>query len=141
MEFFEKYGTTLITILAGIVSVIMVLAVFNTTNLGSPISDFAEQSLAQDVNADNARVDYDVADASINVTNDVLEYGSEFNWKDYVIVTINGEAKEEYKEYVTMIGNVDTYSDQEIQTVTFVLNWNGKTISQKATFYVRGKLN
>lgn len=141
MEFFNKYGTTLITILTGIISVFMCLAVFNTTNLGAPIADFAEQSLSQEVNADTARVDYDVADATIAVTNDILEYGQTFDWHDYVQVTIDGVTKPEYKEYVTMVGEVDTSSGQQSHSVTFVLNWNGKTVSRDATFYVRGKLS
>ncbi len=140
MSFFDKYGVVLVSIIAGIFSIGFMLAVFDSTSLGSPVADFVEVGVAQDTTSDNARVDYDLPEVQITVENGILNKGQTFNYKDYIAVSINGVTKDEYKEYVTMIGNVDTSSTMEVQTVTFRFYWNGIQTEQEATFYVRDKI-
>lgn len=137
-EFFEKYGGVLISLVAGLASVMMVFMVFNTspTSTGGSVMKVVDVGLAEDTTSKDVHVDYDTAKVEFEVKNGIIDRYSKFNWKNYVTVKIDGEAKESYKNYVSPLGTVDT-SSLGSHKLKLQLNWHGVSETKTIEIYVR----
>ena len=140
-EFFEKYGGVIITLVAGIMSIFMLLLVFNsssTTSTGGSVMSVVDVGLAQETTGKDAEVDYEPAQINFTVENAIVKKNTKFDWKDYVTVSIDGVAKDSYKKYVQPLTSVNT-SRSGNHECKLQLNWNGKSIVKTMTVFVRNK--
>lgn len=140
-ELINKYGWTAIEMISGMLALLLFVGIYSNAGI---TDSGVMQTAGQPVTAEEVYTDPDVpyvtSDAFV-ISNVILDYGSDFDWKDHVTVTSSNGL--DLRSYITVTypRNINesnltqTYGSHEL---TFSLNWNSYHLVRKAVFYVRG---
>lgn len=131
-DFISQYQWTAIEMVSGLLSISFLFTVCSQIRIIEPVTFM---SINQSV--EGVQVEYDIPlieEGDFIVDNAIIKKGEIFNWKDYVRVMDNNNIS--LIDYVSVNGIVDTQTVGEY-TLTFILNYNGKTIIRDAILYVR----
>lgn len=131
-NFFSHYGWAIIEGICGFLILGMFIGLLSNSIM---INSFSFSTLNQSV--EGANIHYTIPTVQENdfvVDNAILDKNSIFDWKNYIHV--QSSESHDLINYISVDGEVNT-SQEGTYELKFSLNWNGKNIVKKATYYVK----
>ena len=132
-DFFKNWAWYLVEVFSGFCSIALLFSVFTNHSItNGPVLVDLNQTVV------GANVDYSlpvVQESDFLVQNGVLDKNSTFDWRDYVKAkSVEGV---DLLDFISLSGDVVDTSIPGRYSVSFTLNWNGKSIEKSAQYYVR----
>lgn len=153
-NFFEEYGITLLVGLAGLVVITMVISTLNNGDLVSSVFVTSENSTEIGLGNQEVANDETIKNKKLKPTlkthDIVVEFGSTFDYKNYVGNTCTQDCFEAYVDDNGNIIDISNYvvgvpvDEEQINTsvsgqhqMDFIVKWNNEFVKSRVNIYVK----